>query len=190
MDEATRDAVSAEAGRIVDRWCLAFCQIEAVFLWRRAFVAGGLDWVRGGIWRKPDGMPQFTGDRPGQGFESLAIAHAAGRKWWNGGGKHAVWTFGLDHGHGNGQRNWHPTQKPLDLMRALVEDFTDTGDLILDPFAGSGTTGVAALRLGRRVILIEKDPKYAALALERMLAEESGSTLQMRRAGQLPLLGS
>ena len=49
---------------------------------------------------------------------------------------------------------------------------------------GSGTTGVAALRLGRRCILIEKDPKYAALCRERMLAEESGSTLQARRAGQ------
>ena len=84
------------------------------------------------------------------------------------------------------------------LMLALVADFTDgatdldavvglPGDLILDPFAGSGTTGVAALRLGRRCILIEKDPKYAALCRERMTAEESSSTLQAKRAGQEPL---
>ena len=58
-----------------------------------------------------------------------------------------------------------------------------------NPFAGSGTTGVAALRLGRRVILIEKDPKDAALCVERMRAEELGQSLEAMRAGQLTLLG-
>ena len=80
------------------------------------------------------------------------------------------------------------TQKPIDLMLSLVEDFTDPDDLILDPFCGSGTTGVAALRLGRRFVGIEKDPTYAQLARDRIAAEEEGSTLQASRAGQLPLL--
>ena len=69
-------------------------------------------------------------------------------------------------------------------MLDLVADFTDPGDLVLDPFAGSGTTGVAALRLGRRVVLIEKNAEYAALCVERMRAEEAGSTLAASRAGQ------
>ena len=54
---------------------------------------------------------------------------------------------------------------------------------------GSGTTGIAALRLGRRCILIEKDPKYAALCIERMTAEGAGSTLSAYRNGQLSILG-
>lgn len=58
----------------------------------------------------------------------------------------------------------HTTQKPLELMLELVELFTDPGDLVLDPFCGSGTTGVACVRLGRRFIGIEKDATYAAVA--------------------------
>jgi site-specific DNA-methyltransferase (adenine-specific) len=61
--------------------------------------------------------------------------------------------------------------------------------LVLDPFAGSGTTAVAALRLGRRFLGSEIDPKYHALALERIAAERSCSTLAQHRAGQLGLLG-
>lgn len=62
----------------------------------------------------------------------------------------------------------HPTQKPISLMQALVRDFTDPDDLILDPFAGSGTTGVACRRLGRRFIGWERDPKYAEIARSRI----------------------
>ena len=83
----------------------------------------------------------------------------------------------------------HPTQKPAELIGAQVEAFTDPNDLILDPFAGSGTTGVAALRLGRRVILIEREPKWAELSRERCRAEASDSTLAAARAGQVPLFG-
>jgi site-specific DNA-methyltransferase (adenine-specific) len=64
----------------------------------------------------------------------------------------------------------HETQKPIDLMVELVRLFTDPGDLILDPFAGSGTTGVAAIRLGRRFIGWERDPKYHAIAVKRLTA--------------------
>ena len=185
-----RSLAAEKMTAVAKRWVVVFCQIEAVAKWRLSFELGGLSWIRGGVWVKPNGMPQFTGDRPGQGFESLAIAHRPGRKRWNGGGKHAVWTVPLDNnGAGNLGSSEHPTIKPLALMMKLVEDFTDPGDLILDPFCGSGTTGVAALRLGRRFIGIERDEKYAALARERLAAEESGSTLQASRAGQKALFG-
>lgn len=62
----------------------------------------------------------------------------------------------------------HPTQKPLVLMGALVEQFTDPGELILDPTAGSGTTGVAAKRLNRRCILIERDEAHCESAARRL----------------------
>lgn len=171
-------------GTLASRWVIAFCQIEAVAAWREAFEEGGLEWIRGGIWRKPDGAPQFTGDRPGLGFECLAIAHPAGRKRWNGGGHHAFWQHPLEHGHGNGSRNEHPTQKPLALMLDLVRDFTDPGETVLDAYAGSGTTGVACLRLGRHFVGIERKAQHFELACERLRAEESGSTLAASRAGQ------
>lgn len=174
---------------LTSRWTIAFCQIEAVAAWRTALVAGGLQWVRGGVWRKPDGAPQFTGDRPGQGFECLAIAHPKGKKRWNGGGRHAFWQHALDHNHGGGGRNEHSTQKPVALMLALVADFTDASETVLDAFAGSGTTGVACLRLGRRFIGIERNPKYFDLACERLHAEEAGSTVRAVRGGQAPLFG-
>ena len=64
----------------------------------------------------------------------------------------------------------HETQKPVALMSALVRDFTDPGELVCDPFAGSGTTGVACIRLGRRFIGWERDPKYFAVAVKRLTA--------------------
>ena len=119
--------------------------------------------VRLGIWRKPDGAPQFTGDRPGTGWEAVAICHRPGRKRWNGGGKHAFWTYP------KGQnQSGHPTGKPLGLFQDFVQDFTDEGDVILDPFCGSGTTGVAAIKTGRRFIGIELDPGYADIARRRI----------------------
>jgi site-specific DNA-methyltransferase (adenine-specific) len=184
-----RLAVALQCGRLAARWTVAFCQIEAITAWRLNLEAAGLDWIRGGIWRKPDGMPQFTGDRPGMGYECMAIAHPPGRKRWNGGGKHAVWTVNLDHAHGGGGQNEHPTKKPIRLMMELVTDFTDPGETVLDPFTGSGTTGVACLRLGRKFVGVEKDPSYFRLACDRLRAEENGSTLQAARAGQLGLLG-
>ncbi len=189
ITEAERTRASALLSGLTSRWTIAFCQIEAVGAWRSALVGAGLDWVRGGVWRKPNGAPQFTGDRPGQGHESLAIAHHPGKKRWNGGGRHAFWDVPLDHHAGGGGQAEHPTIKPIALMLALVADFTDPGETILDPFAGSGTTGVAALRLGRRFVGIERDPRYFALACERLRAEEHGTTVQASRAGQIALLG-
>lgn len=84
----------------------------------------------------------------------------------------------------NPERIGHPTQKPLKVMLWSVGWLTASAQTILDPFAGSGTTGVACLRLGRKFIGIEKDPTYFELAVERLRAEENGSTLQAARAGQ------
>lgn len=191
ITESERSQAAKLFSGFASRWVIVFCQIEGITPWRTELVAAGLEWVRGGVWRKPDGAPQFTGDRPGQGFECLAIAHPPGRKRWNGGGKHAVWTHTLQHERGvaSAGKADHPTVKPTALMMDLVSDFTDAGETVLDPFAGSGTTGVACLRLGRRFVGIERDPKYFKLACDRLRAEEQGSTLQAARAGQVALFG-
>lgn len=81
----------------------------------------------------------------------------------------------------------HPNEKPETVMEKLVTLVSEPDDLVMDPFCGSGTTGVACLRLGRRFIGIEREEKYARLATERLLAEEQHSTLAAKRAGQAPL---
>jgi site-specific DNA-methyltransferase (adenine-specific) len=123
----------------------------------------GWKFVRHGVWVKPNGTPQFTGDRPAQGWEAVAILHAdvKGRMRWNGGGLPATWTYCKVAGY-------HPTGKPEPLVAEWVQQFTDPDDVILDPFAGSGTTAVAAKRLGRRCILIERDEKYCEIAAKRL----------------------
>jgi site-specific DNA-methyltransferase (adenine-specific) len=60
----------------------------------------------------------------------------------------------------------HPTEKPLPLMRYLVEKLTRPGELILDPFMGAGTTLVAARQLGRRAIGIELERRYCDRAID------------------------
>ncbi len=65
----------------------------------------------------------------------------------------------------------HPTQKPIALLDRIIRASTLEGDVILDPFMGSGTTGVAALRNSRNFIGIDNEPEYFDLALARLRAE-------------------
>ena len=65
-------------------------------------------------------------------------------------------------------RGLHPTQKPLDLMKYLIETYTKSGDLVLDITMGSGTTGVACKSLGRRFIGIELDETHFETAMKRV----------------------
>jgi site-specific DNA-methyltransferase (adenine-specific) len=164
ITEAERSAAAREFARVARRWVVVFCQVEAAMAWRDALAAAGLTYRRTGVWVKPDGMPQYSGDRPGMGYESIVIAHASGRSTWNGGGRHGVWTFNKN----EPIRHGHQTQKPLVLMEALVRDFTDEGETVLDPFAGSGTTGVACRRLGRRFIGFERSEAYWRIACKRI----------------------
>lgn len=62
----------------------------------------------------------------------------------------------------------HPTQKPEGIIRPLIEYACPPGGIVLDPFAGSGSTGLAARQLGRRAILIEQDETYAEAAAKRL----------------------
>ncbi len=166
---------------LVTRWAVCFCSMEQI---GRYADAAGASWVRGGMWFKPDGAPQFSRDRPAVPGECIAIMHAPKSKRWNGGGRRGMWTFNRARGD---DRN-HETPKPVDLMLSLVADFTDPGELVWDPYAGSGTTGVACLRLGRRFLGHEMQPHYAEVAAERLKAETLGLTLQDHRRGQTSLL--
>jgi DNA modification methylase len=66
------------------------------------------------------------------------------------------------------QRGDHPTQKPVEVMKWCIGHLPDPAETILDPFMGSGTTGVAALQMGRKFIGIEREPKYFEAACRRI----------------------
>jgi len=162
-----------DSGRLIaamtKRWAIVFCQCEASQLWRRDLEP--MVYRRTGIWVKPDAMPQYSGDRPGMGYESIVFSHAPGRSKWNGGGRVGVFT----HNKNSGGIHDHQTQKPVPLMVELTALFTDHGETILDPFMGSGTTGVACMNLGRKFIGIEIEKKYFDIACERIdMAQRQG----------------
>ncbi len=66
----------------------------------------------------------------------------------------------------------HPTQKPVELMKILIENSSNEGDIVVDCFAGSGSTGVACLETGRRFFGCEIDKKFFDIAVERIKAVE------------------
>jgi len=76
---------------------------------------------------------------------------------------------------GGKERTGYPTQKPVRLLERIVAASSGPGDLVLDPYAGSGTTGVAAARLGRRWLLTDRNPAAVEIA-RRRLAEEEGTS--------------
>jgi len=73
----------------------------------------------------------------------------------------------------------HPTEKPVPLMEALIEVATQPGQMVLDPFNGSGTTGLACLRTERRYIGIEREPRYFDIACRRISDELRRPRLQL-----------
>jgi DNA modification methylase len=78
----------------------------------------------------------------------------------------------LRFGPPTGRKVRHPNEKPTALLRELIESSTRVGDLVLDPFAGSGSTAVAAVLSGRRAVLVESDPQWVPLAIERITVAE------------------
>jgi site-specific DNA-methyltransferase (adenine-specific) len=146
---------------LVRRWVIATVDWRHILPLEQRTPAG-LRFVRFGIWAKPNGAPQFTGDRPATGWEAMAILHSTeGRLRWNGGGRHGVYYYPKLNAPE------HPTEKPAGLLMLLLNDFTDPGESILDPFMGSGTTLVAAKRLGRTAVGIEREERYCEIAARR-----------------------
>ena len=161
-----------ECLRVSNSWVIAFCALEMFGTYKQMAFE---NWVRAGFWRKPNGVPQFTGDRPGQPGEGIAILHSTHKNMtWNRSGRHAYWEFCIEQNN-----RVHQTQKPLPLMKALIYDFTNPGDLILDPFMGSGTTGVACVQTGRNFIGIEIDERYFRIAEKRIKEAQMQLRMEM-----------
>ncbi|BBL93149.1 methyltransferase [Thermus thermophilus] len=119
----------------------------------------GLPW-RLLIWGKPDPRPRPTG--PAYAFEPvLALRPLPGR------GKDLHLASSPRPGR-DGEATGHPHQKPVSVMAWLVELASRPGEVVMDPFMGSGSTGEAALRLGRGFIGVEREPFWFEVAQKRL----------------------
>jgi len=142
-------------------WVLMFCPVESL---GKIQGENYQNYVRGGIWDRITNTPQLSGDRPAQAVEGIAILHAKRKNMeWNGGGKAAIWRWMVER-----NKKQHPTQKPLSLMRELIEQFTNPGETILDPFCGSGSTLRAAMDCGRKAIGVDVNIDYCNVAISRL----------------------
>ena len=137
------------------------------------------------VWRKTNPMPNFRGKRLTNAHETMiwAARDEAGKYTFNyealkelneGVQMRSDWLLPICSGgerlkDGNGEKA-HPTQKPESLLHRVIVGSTNPGDVVLDPFFGTGTTGAAAKRLGRNWIGIEREESYRRLAAERIEA--------------------
>lgn len=169
LSDEERWCAAQEFVRVCRGWILVFCSLEQAGLWVHDLVQAGAKRRTTLTWTKTNCAPKFQGDGAAQGCEVIVTAWAGrGKSIWNCGGMNGTYPAMAER---IGRR--HPTQKPLSLMRQLVADFTQPGQLILDPYAGGGQTLVAAKNLRRRYAGYELDTNVALDAQEAIERAES-----------------
>lgn len=185
--EDIRDRASSLMFDLSRGWIIAFCTPEGIAPWRDALEAAGARYKRACIWVKPDAAPQFNGQGPAMGAECFVTAWAGrGTSSWQAGGRSNVFTHMIRSSDRDGR---HETEKPLSLMLEIVGCFTEPGDTVLDPFMGSGTTGVACIRLGRKFIGVERDRRYFEIAVTRIRAAVDQPDLFIKNARKAKQVG-
>ncbi|MDA9770144.1 site-specific DNA-methyltransferase [Emcibacteraceae bacterium] len=139
------------------------------------------------VWRKTNPMPNFRGTRftnahetllwcnKGEGFNKYTFNYEAMKAFNDDVQMRSDWTLPICSGKErlkvNGHKG-HSTQKPEALLYRVLLSSTNKGDVVLDPFFGSGTTGAVAKRIGRHFIGCEREDKYISLATDRINAIE------------------
>jgi modification methylase len=149
------------------------------------------------IWNKTNPMPNFRGTRFTNAHETLiwAAKDKTSRYTFNYQALKAAnddlqmrsdWSLPICTGNERlksaGGAKTHPTQKPEALLYRVLIGTTNTGDIVLDPFFGSGTTGAVAKLLGRRFLGIERDPDYIAAAAKRIAAVKPAAAEDLKTA--------
>jgi site-specific DNA-methyltransferase (adenine-specific) len=126
-------------------------------------------------WYKSNSPPQLTPDRPRPDKEYILAAFKPGEKWYFGKDEYLSRyeeqpseTFLIPQCGGKERLGWHDTQKPLDLFSKLIALYCPVDGLVVDPFAGSGTTPVAAKQMQRRCVWAEKDSGHFSKAENRI----------------------
>jgi len=125
------------------------------------------------IWKKTNPMPRNRDRRYISNCE-LGVWFVKPKEKWTFNRqdeKYQQMVFEYPSESGGGFKRYHPTQKNLKMIKELIKIHSNKGDIILDPFMGSGTTGVACKNLNRNFIGVELDEKYFEIAKERIKGE-------------------
>ncbi len=176
------------ACRIATGWLCFFSDWESVGLWRDVINAAGGRYCRAVPWIRWS-SPNFSGQSPPSSSEAVVFGKpkTKGRKWING-GRVCYAAKGIR--NNDVDNSGHSTPKPEELMMDILADCTEPGDSVLDPMCGRGTTGVAAIRMGRTFTGIEQDEDHAGYAKKRLAAEINHQSVRHADAGQMSLLES
>jgi DNA modification methylase len=141
-----------------DRYCVSFCGFTQAERFLAVWKAAGFRVLEHLVWRKR--YPSSTGYVRRYHEQAYLMAKGNPRRPQLLLPSVLEWRYTTN--------ALHPTQKPVGALMPLIMAFSQVGDVILDPFAGSGSTAVAAEMLGRQYIAIELDEEYARLARARM----------------------
>lgn len=149
--------------RIISGSAYVFCGIKQISLFTEVFQNAGLT-TRLGVWHKTNPSPMNGSRLWVSGLEACVFARKPNAVF-NEHCQSAIWQTAST------RSKIHPTQKPVALFERLVAASSNPDDLVLDPFAGSATTAIAAHRTGRRWHCIERDPAYYLASVQRILSE-------------------
>lgn len=155
MEELVPELIRVTSGSLY-----VFCGTEQVSTIRHIMVESGLS-TRLGIWEKTNPSPMNGQHLWLSGIECCVYGKKA-KATFNASCKNSVWRFPTQ------RSKIHPTQKPEKLFEYLIETSSNEGDIVLDPFIGSGTTAVTAKRLSRQYLGFDLNQNYVDLANDRV----------------------
>lgn len=167
LNKGIADSTEFDINKMLDEFCricagsiYIFCGIEQISLIRQYLRLNGLS-TRLCIWEKSNPSPMNGQNVWLSGIECCVYGKFP-KATFNEHCKNVVWRYASAHG------KLHPTMKPLNLMEYVIKASSKEGDIICDPFMGSGSTGVACINTNRDFIGIEKDEDYFLIAKQRI----------------------
>ena len=146
---------------------LIFCALDYSYLLKHAYMNNDWHFRTINVWHKNNPAPVAHANKPQQATEGIAFATIGTDNTFNVDNRglcHNVFNYPIVH---HTHRS-HPTQKPIPLMEELILRHTNPDDVVLDPFMGVGSTGIACIQTGRNFIGIEIDKDYFAIAEKRI----------------------
>lgn len=144
-------------------WIITFCAKKDIGIYWNILEKNRFVAIDALAWLKPDPLPLNAKSKFLNAWEALVVGKKPGAYWGS-----RYFPNILKFQAPKGKDRIHPTQKPLGLIKKLIELTTKKGDIVLDPFMGSGTTAVACKQLGRNFIGFEISKEYCELAKKRL----------------------
>lgn len=147
----------------VGGWAVIFCAQEQIGEYSKILKSNKFNAVGTFVWQKTNPVPFNHKFKPVNAWEAIVLGKRPGTKF-NGGVVHNIITYKSP----SPQERIHPTQKPVMVIEKLISLFSDKGDYLFDPFAGSATSVIASINTGRNILAYEKDNEFYQSAYTRI----------------------